>query len=338
MKKVSMEDIAKIHNVSKVTVSKALNDKPGVSDELRQKIKATAKAKGYRLNSSARSLKTRMVYNIGVLIAERFIKDTASYYFGVWGQLTKKLSKLGYSAIMETLTYENEKNLALPIMYTERKVDGLIILGQLRRQYLKLFESFDIPVVFFDFYVKDSNIDSVVIDNFYSGYQLTNLLIKKGHTHIGFVGNIYSTSSIQDRFLGYYRSLLEHKIPLNFAYVISDRNEDGQLIDLQLPEKMPTAFVCNNDQVAYYFINKLKEHGVRVPEDCSIVAFDNTIFSTISDPPITTVDTHVEELVEVVSKVIIKKINVPNKTYNRILVKASIIERESVRKVNGDPL
>ena len=197
-------------------------------------------------------------------------------------------------------------------------------------------ESFDIPVVFFDFYVKDSNIDSVVIDNFYSGYQLTNLLIKKGHTHIGFVGNIYSTSSIQDRFLGYYRSLLEHKIPLNFAYVISDRNEDGQLIDLQLPEKMPTAFVCNNDQVAYYFINKLKEHGVRVPEDCSIVAFDNTIFSTISGPPITTVDTHVEELVEVVSKVIIKKINVPNKTYNRILVKASIIERESVRKVNVD--
>ena len=73
MKKVSMEDIAKIHNVSKVTVSKALNDKPGSKRRTQAKIKATAKAKGYRLNSSARSLKTRMVYNIGVLIAERFI-------------------------------------------------------------------------------------------------------------------------------------------------------------------------------------------------------------------------------------------------------------------------
>lgn len=336
MKKVSMEDIARIFNVSKVTVSKALNDKPGVSDELRQKIKTTAKAKGYRLNSAARSLKTERVYNIGVLIAERFIKDTASYYFGVWGQLTKKLSALGYSAIMETLTYENEKQLVLPMMYTERKIDGLIILGQLRQEYLALFERFDIPVIFFDFYVKDSNVDSVVIDNFYSGYQVTNLLIKKGHTRIGFVGNIYSTSSIQDRFLGYYRSLLEHKIPINFSYIISDRNDEGQLIDLQLPREMPTAFICNNDQVAFYFINKLKEHNIRVPEDCSIVAFDNTIFSTIANPPITTVDTHVEELVEVVSKVIIKKITVPNKTYNRILVKASIIERESVKALNGD--
>lgn len=329
-----MEDIARIHNVSKVTVSKALNDKPGVSDELREKIKATAKKKGYRLNSAARSLKTKRAYNIGILIAERFIKDPASYYFGVWGQLTTKLTALGYSAIMETLIYENEKNLVLPMMYTERKVDGLIILGQLKQQYLDIFERFDIPVVYFDFYVKDSKIDSVVIDNFYCGYQITNLLIKKGHSEIGFVGNIYSTSSIQDRFLGYYRSLLEHKISLNYDYIVSDRNEEGQLIELKLLDKMPTAFICNNDQVAYYFINMLKEHNIRVPEDCSIVAFDNTIFSTIATPAITTVDTHVEELVDVVSKVIIKKITVPNKTYNRILVKGSIIERNSVKTLN----
>ena len=329
-----MEDIAKLHNVSKVTVSKALNNKPGVSDELRAKIKATAKRKGYRLNSAARSLKTKRVYNIGILIAERFIKDPASYYFGVWGQLATKLTSLGYSAIMETLSYENEKKSVLPMMYIERKVDGLIILGQLKQQYLDTIEKIDVPVVFFDFYVKDSDIDSVVIDNFYCGYQITNLLIKKGHRDIGFVGNIFSTSSIQDRFLGYYRSLLEHKIPLNYDYIVSDRNDDGQLIELELPVKMPTAFICNNDQVAYYFINMLKENDIKVPDDCSIVAFDNTIFSTIANPQITTVDTHVEELVDVVSKVIIKKITVPNKTYNRILVKGSIIERNSVKDLN----
>lgn len=332
---VSMNEIANIFKVSKVTVSKALNDKPGVSDELRKEIKKRAEQMGYRINSAARSLKTNKAFNIGILIAERFIEDPASYYFGVWGKLTTVLSDLGYSAIMETLTVKNENELNLPMMYSERKVDGLIILGQLKKDYLNLFENFDMPVVFFDFYIKDSNVDSVVIDNFYSGYQITNMLVSKGHTRIGFVGNIYSTSSIQDRFLGYYRSLLENKIPINYDYCVSDRNDDGQLIELTLPKQMPTAFVCNNDQVAYRYIQMLNKHGIKVPIDCSIVSFDNTIFSTLSNPPITTVDTHVEEMVNVVTKVMLKKINVPNKSYNRILVKSSIIVRDSVKDLTS---
>ena len=328
---VSMNQIAQILNVSKVTVSKALNDKPGVSEELRREIKKTADLIGYRFNSAARSLKTNKAFNIGILIAERFIEDPASYYFGVWGKLTTKLSDLGYSAIMETLTAKNENGLVPPKMYVERKVDGLIILGQLKKEYLLLFEDFDLPVVFFDFYVKDSKIDSIVIDNFYSGYQITNMLIKNGHKDIGFVGNIYSTSSIQDRFLGFYRSLLENKIPINYDFIVSDRNDDGQLIELILPKKMPTAFVCNNDQVAYRYIQMLNKHNIKVPDDVSIVSFDNTIFSTLSNPPITTVDTHVEDMVTVVCKVILKKISDPNKFYNRILVRSSIIVRDSVK-------
>lgn len=335
-KNISMSEIAKIFNVSKVTVSKALNDKPGVSDKLKEEIKEKAVELGYRMNTAAKSLKTNKSYNVGVLIAERYIGELETYYFGVYGKLTTKFSNLGYSTIMETLSYENEINLKLPQMYLEFKVDAIIVLGQLDANYLKLFEDCSIPIVYFDFYASNSAIDSVVVDNFYSGLEITQYLIDRGHTEIGFIGNLYSTSSIQDRFLGYYRCLLENKLSINYDYIISDRDDAGNFINLVLPDKLPTAFVCNCDQVAYRLIKELQQNNIRVPEDISVVSFDNTIYSTVSEPQITTLDNNVDEMVNVVTKIILKKIENPTKKYDRILVKAFIVERNSVKEICHD--
>lgn len=332
--KVSMSSLAKMFNVSKVTISKALNDKEGVSEELRSQIKKAAEEMGYRINNAARGLRTNKMYNIGLLIAERYMGKTNSYYFGVCGKMVARLAELNYSSIMETLTDKMENELVLPMMYTDHKIDGLIIIGQLKNEYLRLFHDFDIPVIFFDFYVNEGNIPSIVIDNFYSGYAVTNLLVANGHKEIGFVGNIMTTSSIQDRFLGFYRSLLEHRLTVNYDYLISDRNDDGHLIDLVLPEKLPTAYVCNNDEVAFRLVQALNEQGIRVPEDVSIVTFDNTIYSTLSTPALTTVDNNVDEEINVACKVIMKKISNPSKVYDRILIKSFIIERDSIKKLN----
>lgn len=332
-KNVSMDEIAKLFNVSKVTISKALNDKPGVSDSLRGEIKRKAEELGYRINSAARSLKTNKSYNIGILIAERYIKVEGSYYYGVCGKLTTHLSEVGYSTIMETLSNDKEKTLTFPMMYLDNKIDGLIILGQLSHQYLMLFENFSIPVIFFDFYENDSTVDSVVLDNYYAGFEMTKLLIEQGHKEIGFLGNIYSTSSIKDRYLGYYRALLEYKIPLNQEYIISDRDDMGMLQDVESPKKMATAYVCNNDQGAYYLIKGLNDRNIKVPDDVSIVSFDNTLYSSLSNPQITTYDNNVEEMVSVACKVIIKKLSVKEKKYDRILVKGFIVNRDTVKKI-----
>ncbi len=332
-KSVSMDEIARIFNVSKVTVSKALNDKPGVSEKLKKEIKEKAEELGYRMNSAAKSLKTNKSYNIGVLIANRYIGEGDSYYFGVYGKLSTKFSEIGYSTIMEVINEEDEKKLKLPQMYLDSKVDAIIVLGQLSKEYLNNFNDFSVPVIYFDFYTNKTNIDSIVVDNFYSGLEITQYLIDRGHKEIGFVGNIYTTSSIQDRYLGYYRAILENKLELNHAYVISDRDESGYLTDLVLPDKLPTAFVCNNDQIAYNLIKKLKALKVRVPEDISVVSFDNTIYSTVSEPQITTLDTNVEEMVNVATKIVSKKIINPERRYDRILIKAFIVERDSVKEI-----
>src|SRR5699024_10336515 len=148
--------------------------------------------------------------------------------------------------------------------------------------------------------------------NFYGAYEITNNLIQQGHKDIAYVGNLYSTSSIQDRFLGYYKSLLEHQIDLKQDYVISDRDERGVFIDMELPEKMPTAFVCNCDQVARLLIERLQEDGYHVPKDCSVVGFDNDIYATLTAPQLTTVEVDIEEMAKNSVKFICEKMDDPD--------------------------
>ncbi len=330
---VTMRDIADKIGVSSVTVSKALNDKEGVSEELKQKIKDLAEEMGYRFNTVAKSMKEGYSYNIGIVIPERFIGEDQSFYLKFYQYITKMLEDYNYYGILQMLTEEDEKNLNLPRIYYENKVDGFIILGQISTEYIDLLTENGIPKVFLDFYTDHSEIDSIITDNFYAVYELTNYLIKSGHKDIAFVGNIHSTSSIQDRFLGYYKSLLEHKLTLKNDFIISDRDERGSYIDLTIPESLPTAFVCNCDQVAFNLINKLQGLGVSVPEDCSVVGFDNDIYSTLSNPALTTVQVDIEEMAKVAVKFIIGKIKNIDKSYGRVLVKGKIVHRDSVKSL-----
>lgn len=328
-----MKDIADRLGVSNVTVSKALNDKEGVSEELRTKIKKTANEMGYRYNTAAKSIRKGYNYNIGVVVAEKFTNDVQSFYFKFYHHISKILENYQYFGMLHILTYAEERELMLPKMYNEMKVDGLIILGQISKAYIEILKEVDVPVVFLDFYDEHGEFDCVISDNFYSTYEITNYLINKGHTKIAFVGNIYATSSIQDRFLGYYKSLLEHGMQLDKEYIISDRDNDGKLIDLSIPKNLPTAFVCNCDRVAYNLAKKLNEQGYRIPEDCSIVGFDNDIFSTLSDLKLTTVEVNMKEMAETAIKIIMSKVQDSNKKYGRVSIKGKIIYRDSVEQI-----
>lgn len=330
---VTMKDIADRLDVSIVTVSKALNNKEGVSEELREKIKKVADEMGYRYNIVAKSMKKGYSYNVGVIVSERFADDLQSFYLKFYQNICKALEQYGYLGMLHILSYDEERNLKLPKMYNEMKVDGLIILGQVSKPYIELLKDIEIPTIFLDFYDEHDEFDSIISDNFYSSYEITNYLINQGHKDIAFVGNIYATSSIQDRFLGYYKSLLEHGMDLRKDYIINDRDEDGKFIELVLPDDMPTAFVCNCDRVAYNLINKLKESGYKIPDDCSVVGFDNDIFATLSDPKLTTVETNMEEMSKTAVKSIMRKIEDPDRGIGRVLVKGKIVYRDSVKEI-----
>lgn len=332
-KNVTMKDIAERLNVSSVTVSKALNDKDGVSDELKQKIKDLANEMGYRMNTLAKSMKEGCSYNIGVIIAERYTGGFQSFYLNFYQRISQLLEEYEYYGVLHILSGQDEDGLTLPRIYHENRVDGFIVLGQVNKGYIKALQNTEIPLIFLDFYDEYLDMDSVITDNFYGAYEMTNYLMCSGHRDIAFVGNIYATSSIQDRFLGYYKSLLEHRIELKEEFIISDRDEQGKFIELEFPGQMPTAFVCNCDQVAYLLIKKLKKLGYQVPEDFSVVGFDNDIFATISSPQITTVEVDVEEMASTAVEYILEKIKMDDREYGRVSIKGKIVYRESVRQI-----
>lgn len=332
---VTMRDIAEKLSVSSVTVSKALNDKEGVSEELKEKIKSVAEEMGYRFNTLAKSMKEGYSYNVGVIIPERFTGTTQSFYLQFYQYISQVLDSRQYSGILHILSEEDENSVRLPRIYNERKADGFIILGQINNDYAAAIYEMDAPVIFLDFYNDQNNIDSVLTDNFYGVYEAMNYLIKNGHRKIGFVGNIYATSSIQDRYLGYYKALLEHRIQLEERYVISDRDERGRFIEIDLPADLPTAFICNCDQVAYNLINLLKKNRINVPEDCSVMGFDNDIYATLTDPPLTTVAVDMEEMSRVAVKFILEKVRDKGKKFGRTFIKGNIIYRESVRDIKN---
>lgn len=331
-KSVTMSDIGKALNVSTVTVSKALSNKEGVSQSVREQIIEMAQQMGYVYTGSSKEDGKEKYYNIGILVPNHFMNETGnSFYWKVYQNITSSLKKHNSFGILELLD-RNYKN-HLPKIISGNKVDGIILLGQMDNEYIDVLYETGIPMILLDFYNQDAKYDSIINDSFYSAYMLTNHLINMGHKKIGFIGDIYATSSILDRYLGYCKSLIEHKIALRDEYTICDRDEDGLYIEFKLPEDMPTAFVCNCDEVAYVFINRLKEMGLNVPEDISIVGFDNYMLSNFISPALTTVSINDEEMAEVAVTSILNKITGDKKALGRRIVTSNIIYRDSVKDI-----
>ena len=333
MKNVTMKDIAQRLSVSTVTVSKALSDKEGVSKELKDRIRKAADEMGYRYNSAARMIKDGISYNIGIIVSERFIHEGA-FYSKMYQSAIKKLSDVNYFGLLEIITDENEENCLVPNIIQNNKVDGVIILGQMGYKYVKMIEKYDLPFIFLDFYNEDYTVDSIIGDSIYGTYVLTNYLIENGHRRIGFVGSVLQTSSILDRYVGYYKAMVQNQLTFEKEWVIEDRDQKGNFIEFKLPEKMPSAFVCNCDEVAYHFVKRLKKEGYKVPDDISVVGFDNYIYATLTNPQLTTFESNIDNMAENAVEAIIKKVKDKNYVLGRKVISGKLIIRDSVKGIN----
>ena len=335
-KAVTMSDIAKAMNVSTVTVSKALGDRDGVSAELRERIKQKATEMGYRVHAGSHGAKDGLTYNIGIIVAKHFISDASSFYWIVYRYIVELLQKQNYYGMLEVVNDHNGME-ELPNSVLDHKVDGLIVLGQLSDEYISRLMSHQLPTVFLDFYGSREDVDAVLSDSFYGAYMLTSHLIENGHRRIGFLGSISSTSSIQDRYLGYYKALLENRIPLRQDWVIGDRSNESDIFpEFPLPADMPTAFVCNCDETAYKLVNQLKNAGYSIPDDISIVGYDNHIYSTICNPRLTTIDVNSRVMSTEAVDIILHKIRDGNYRRGRTLVTGKLVRRESVKKITEE--
>lgn len=338
-KAVKLADIAKRVGVSTVTVSKALSGQKGVSDEMREKIRILADEMGYRPPSTQRRENHRS-YNIGVVIADRYLDKYDSFYWQLYQQLATKAVPKECFTMTEVITREVELGEELPKLVQEQKADGLVVIGKMEDAYLDFLDKkAGIPVIFLDFCNERQNTDAVISDSYYGAYRLTNYLFDMGHTKIAYVGTILSTGSITDRYLGYVKSLLEHGQTPKDNWLIEDRHKEDGIIDeaelIKIPtDDMPTAFFCNCDLTASIIIRKLESQGYRVPEDVSVVGYDNYLFPGLCDVGITTYEVDMKEMARRTIRTLLKKMR--GETYRQgiYIVEGHIVIKDSVKKLN----
>lgn len=338
VKAVKLADIAERLGVSIVTVSKALSGQKGVSEELREKIKTLADEMGYTPIHSPQGAKAKS-YTIGVITFETYFAKFASFYWKMYQELATRAVRKNCFTMLEVISSYDEENLTDPKLIEEERVDGIIVIGKPKKEYLKMLYKYqNMPMIFLDFYDDEEIVDSVISGSFYGMYRMTDLLIKNGHTKIAFVGTLLYTDSITDRYFGYCKALLENGIELRQDWIIKDREFDNGRIGVQykipFPAEMPTAFVCNNDVTAHALIQQLEEKGYHIPDDISVVSYDDYLYPELGESRITTYAVDMGEMTKVALSCLIKRIENLAVNTGVHVINGSIMIRDTVKKLN----
>ncbi len=343
-KAVKLADIAQKLSVSTVTVSKALSGQKGVSEEMRKKIKALADEMGYVKSRSAEKDKEHKSCTIGIIVAERYLDKDESFYWRIYQDLSQSAMRKNCFTMLEVVASEEEYNQQMPKMVAEGKIEAMIVMGSFQADYAQyLQKNICLPVILLDTLGKEGDFDAVVSNNLMGAYRMTNYLFDLGHEKIGFVGTRLATASIDDRFLGYLKSAMEHGMQVCAQWLLEDRDRATGVSDYDahfcLPQKedMPTAFFCNNDKAASVLIHKLEEYGYCVPKDISVVGFDNYIYEPLLQIGITTYAINTQEMARRALQILLYKLEKPDYSLGVYMIDGALIERESARQI-GPPV
>lgn len=336
-KNVTLEDIAAKVGVSIVTVSKALSGQKGVGENTREQICRTAKEMGY-LRSRDVDGGSGLNYTIGVVTAARYLTDRMSMYWTLYRDLSVLLAAKGCFCLLEIVSEEAEQEGELPGLLTEKHLDGLFVLGSMEREYTEQLEaSAEAVLAFIDTVSPSDDYDCVVSNNFRGGYQMVEHLLNLGHRRIGFVGTLLTTDSIDDRYLGGMKALMERGLSYEPGWIVNDRDPvTGKMYEkkLVLPEReMPTAFFCSSDRTAQLLMRELQKMNRNVPEDVSLVGFDNYEEAGRGEPVLTTYDINRKEMVSQAVRQMLRRIGGREHRPGVILVQGRCVLRGSTRRI-----
>ncbi|WP_121609630.1 LacI family DNA-binding transcriptional regulator [Mesobacillus foraminis] len=333
---VTIKDVAKIANVAPSTVSRVIANSPRISEKTKEKVREVMHQLGYHPNFIARSLASQSTQAIGLIMpSSTDIVFQNPFFPIVLGGLSEGAQAKQYVLHMTTGKTDHEIYEGVVSMIQGGRVDGMILLSsKVEDKVLSYLHEQDFPFVVIGKPFKDTeSITHVDNDNFKAAKEVTNYLISLGHEKIGFIGGDLNLVVTVDRLLGYEKALIEAGIPLINEYIIHNQflREGGrEAVQILLSSGvMPTALVVADDLMALGVLNALDEVGISVPEDLSIVSFNNVLIAEMAKPPLTSVDINIFNLGFEAAKSLIQKIENPNEPAKRIIIPYDIVERLS---------
>ncbi len=334
MGRVTIKDIARETGLSIATVSYVLNGKDNVLEETKKLVQETAERLGYIRNYSARSLVMNRSNLIGVVIPQtepgRAMVFENPFYSEILSSIEYHARKIGYHILISgTDADENYYNLV-----TERNLDGIIVIGAYSDAFYKGLMTTKVPMVLVDSYIQGQAFNVVSIDDIEGGYKATRYLLERGHKDIAFMAGCFKKDGVcERRYQGYRKAMEEAHLTIkeeNILTAYTDFDSGRQMAKKMVETTKATAVFCDADILALGAIKELTEMGKKIPEDISIIGFDNLGIAGYSTPGLTTVGQDVFEkgkkAVELIQYTIQNKDGKPQV----ITLETYIVTRESV--------
>ncbi|MBM7660748.1 DNA-binding LacI/PurR family transcriptional regulator [Bacillus mesophilus] len=333
---ITIKDVAKLANVAPSTVSRVIADHPNISGETKERVREAMKELGYHPNFIARSLASNSTQSIGLVMPSSADKALQNPFFPeVIRGISKGAHEKKYSLHISTGESLEEIFDGVVQMVQGRRVDGIILLYSRFNDkiidYL-LDQSFPFVVIGKPYKYK-KEITYVDNDNVQASIDVTEYLIKLGHKRVAFVGGSLNLVVTIDRLQGFKHAILSNNLPYRDEYVkhVEFLKEGGReaITELLSLEKPPTALVVMDDLMALGVLNKLDEMGKAVPDDISVVGFNNVLLTEISRPPLTSVDINIFQLGYQAAKSLIDQTENQNQPVKRIMIPHNLVIRES---------
>lgn len=336
-KEVTIYDIARQLDLSAGTVSRGLNNHPGLNILTKKRISTLAKELGYRTNTFASNLRKQHSNTIGVIVHEL----NSNFITSVLAGIEKVTAETNYDLIIGHSSESYKKEMANANNFFHKRVDGLIASLAFDTENLSHFSPFikkGIPVVFFDRVFENEEGTKVVINNFQAGYDATAHLIDQGCTRIAHITASLKRNVYAERLKGYQQALLDHQLSYQEEMVVvRGLSEEASLDAAQQILKMnplPDGIFITNDFCAAICMQALKDAGLHIPDDIAIVGFNNDVISKVVEPKLTTIDYPGFEIGEIVARNLVNHLQgISNiNLTNTIIVKSELIVRQSSLK------
>ena len=332
----TIKDVAETAQVSITTVSHVINSTRFVSPEVRKRVEEAMTQLGYQPNGLARSLRMGKTKTIGLIVP-----DASNLYFAEYARCIEDLGfQHGYSVILCNTDDNLEKEASYIDLLVNKQVDGVIFISAGGEgEALKKLKSQHIPIVIADREAAHINADLVLLDNLLGGYLATRHMIGLGHRRIACISGPSQLNPSAQRVNGYLQAMREAGLttPENYILLGDFHFQSGErCMDtlIALGKERPSAVFACNDLMAMGAIRSARRQGLHLPEELSIVGFDNILLSQAFFPALTTIDQPIQEMAEAIIRVLLERMHNKDITdstinYQRILLKPVLVERDS---------
>ncbi len=334
---VTIKDVATEVGVAPSTVSRALQNHPSISKETKDKVKKAMETLGYVPNVAAQNLAKKFANTIGLVMPVLSLKERRSnpFYLEAITAMDQEASQYDVTIAIASGETQEELLHTVQLMYKQKRVDGFILLYTKREDPVLLYlEDNYIPHTVIGQPYKYTNTTNIVDnDNRLLGQTATHHLMECGHERILFVTHVEKENVFHERYFGYQQALMDADLPV-FPRALIKKTEDYLAFSDMLEAEKPTALIVLDDMFALRVIQLCNLLGYRVPDDLSIVSFNNSIFSTLIHPYITSIDIYTEELGRVAVQQFIRQLKHADAPQQKVFIQHKLIERETVLRLN----